>query len=82
MNWKNSEVSVRDLTEVLSRHLLGGTEENHKILGHGDPSPGRDPNNISFQCKFRGSTLCQHPRYYCDMTPESRNSGANAEVHC
>jgi hypothetical protein len=38
------EGNVRGLILRLSRHLTGGTEENHETVGQGGVSPGRDLN--------------------------------------
>jgi hypothetical protein len=41
---KNLEGYGRCIIEALSRHLPGGTEENHEILSHDSLWPGRDSN--------------------------------------
>jgi hypothetical protein len=40
--WKNSEVSSRDIIEILSRHLYGGTRTTTKILNQENLCSSRD----------------------------------------
>jgi hypothetical protein len=40
------------------------------------------PSKLRRNLHTKHSHICEKPTEYCDMTPESRNSGVRAEVHC
>jgi hypothetical protein len=60
MNWKRFRTKLSWRNRILSRHLPGGTEENHENISQNMRCHGRDSNWVPPECKFRVLSLC-HP---------------------